>query len=139
MILLNAILSSVQKISKIIKQSAKLVINLRPGQKPLLDEATEATSDQKYLSLDHKEGETSDSSELETNPGKKLTDTIAKSNQIGIVNRTRSKQTEKLKFKIKKLLSEPKTVQVKKDGQVIKTITANRKAYYLVGTKTKQY
>ena len=41
---------------------------------------------------------------------RKLTDAIAKSNQIEIVNKTRKKQTEKPKFKIKKLLPEPKTV-----------------------------
>ena len=66
----KALISSVQKISKIIKQSAKLVINLWPGQKPLLDERTEATSDQQSLSPDHKDDQTSDSSELDTNPGK---------------------------------------------------------------------
>ena len=65
-ILLNANLSSVQKISKIIKQSAKLVINPWPGQTPLLDEAT---LDQKSLCLDRKEDQTSDSLQLETNPG----------------------------------------------------------------------
>ena len=64
----------------------------------------------------------------------RLTDAIAKSYQIQIVNRTRKKRTEKKKFKIKKLLHEPKSVQIKKDGQVIKTITANRKAYYFDGT-----
>ena len=49
-----------------IKQSAKLVINLWPGQKSLLDR----TTDQKYLCLDRNEDQTSDSLELETNPGK---------------------------------------------------------------------
>ena len=70
---------------------------------------------------------------------RKLTDAIGKSNQIEIVNRTRNKRTEKPKFKIKKLLPEPKTVQIKKDGQIIKTITANRKSYYFDGIKTKRY
>ena len=69
---------------------------------------------------------------------KKLTDAIAKSNQIEIVNRTKKKRTEKPKFKIKKLLSEPKTVQIKKDGQIIKTITANRKSYDFDGVKAKR-
>ena len=45
-ILLNANLSSAKKITKIIKQSAKLVINLWPGQKSLLD----GTTDQQSLS-----------------------------------------------------------------------------------------
>ena len=39
-ILLNANLSSAKKTTKIIKQSAKLVINLWPGQKQLLHETT---------------------------------------------------------------------------------------------------
>ena len=39
-ILLNANLSSAKKITKITKQTAKLVINLWPGQKQLLDETT---------------------------------------------------------------------------------------------------
>ena len=69
----------------------------------------------------------------------KLTDAIAKSNQTEIVNTARNKRTEKPKFKIKKLLPEPKTVQIKKDGQMIKMITANRKSYYFDGIKTKQY
>ena len=54
-ILLNANLSSAKKITKIIKQSAKLVINLWPGQKRLLDE----TADQQSLFQDHKEDQTS--------------------------------------------------------------------------------
>ena len=65
-ILLNANLSSAKKTTKIIKQSAKLVINLWSGQKSLLDR----TTDQKYLCLDRNEDQTSDSLELETNPGK---------------------------------------------------------------------
>ena len=60
----------------------------------------------------------------------KLTDTIAKSDQIQTVNRTKRMRTEKPKFKIKKLLPEPKTVQIKKDGQTVKTINVNRKSYY---------
>ena len=70
---------------------------------------------------------------------RKLTDAIAKSNQIEIVNRTRKKRTEKPKFKIKKLLPEPKTVQIKKDGQTVKTIYANRKSYYFDGIKARLY
>ena len=54
-ILLNANLSSAKKITKIIKQSAKLVINLWPGQKRLLDGAT----DQQSLFQNHKEDRTS--------------------------------------------------------------------------------
>ena len=53
-ILLNANLSSAKKISKIIKQSAKLVINLWPGQKRSLD----GTTDQQSLFQDHKEDRT---------------------------------------------------------------------------------
>ena len=63
----------------------------------------------------------------------RLTDTIAKSDQIQIVNRTKRKRMEKPKFKVKKLLPEPKTVQIKKDRQTVKTITANRKLYYFDG------
>ena len=70
---------------------------------------------------------------------RKLTDAIVKSDQVQTVNRTRKKRTEKPKFKIKKLLPEQKTVQVKKDGQTIKTITANRKSYYFDGVKAKRY
>ena len=54
-ILLNANLSSAKKITKIIKQSAKLVINLRPGQKRLQD----GTTGQLSLFQDHKEDRTS--------------------------------------------------------------------------------
>ena len=43
-ILLNANLSSAKKITKIIKRSAKLVINLWPGQKRLLDGTTDQQS-----------------------------------------------------------------------------------------------
>ena len=50
-ILLNANLSSTKKITKIIKQSTKHVINLWPGQKRLLDR----TTDQQSLFQDHKE------------------------------------------------------------------------------------
>ena len=70
---------------------------------------------------------------------RKLTDAIAKSNQIEIVNRTRKKRTEKPKFKVKKLLPEPKTVQIKKDGQTVKTINVNRKSYYFEGIKARLY
>ena len=54
-ILLNANLSSAKKIAKIIKQSAKLVIKIWPGQKRLLD----GTTDQQSLFQDHKEDPTS--------------------------------------------------------------------------------
>ena len=57
-ILLNAKLSSAKKITKMIKQSAKLVINLWPGQKSLLDGSGEATK-QESLFQDHKEDQTS--------------------------------------------------------------------------------
>ena len=70
---------------------------------------------------------------------KTLTDAIAKSDQTQIVNRTKRKQTEKPKFKIKKLLPESKTVQIKKDGQTIKTINLNRKSYYFDGIKARRY
>ena len=69
----------------------------------------------------------------------RLTDTIAKSDQIQIVNRTKRKRMEKPKFKVKKLLPEPKTVQIKKDGQTVKTITANRKSCYFDGIKARRY
>ena len=46
---------------------------------------------------------------------RKLTDAIAKSDQIQIVNRTRKKRMEKPKFKKKKLLPESKTVQINTD------------------------
>ena len=65
-ILLNANLSSAKKITKIIKESAKLVINLWSGQKSMLD----GTTDQKSLCLDRREDQTSESSERETNRGK---------------------------------------------------------------------
>ena len=65
-ILLNANLSSAKKITKIIKQSAKLVINLWPGQKSLLD----GTTEQKSLCQDHREDQTSEKLESETNHGK---------------------------------------------------------------------
>ena len=58
-ILLNANLSSAKKITKIIKQSGKLVINLWPGQKSLLD----GTTDQKSLYQDRREDQTPDSLE----------------------------------------------------------------------------
>ena len=66
LILLNANLTSAKKITKIIKQSTKLAINLWPGQKQLLDEMT----DQQYLCQDRREDQTSDSLEPETNAGK---------------------------------------------------------------------
>ena len=107
----NANLTSAKKITIIIKQTAKLVINLSPGQKSLLDEKTL----QQSLYQDHRKDETSES--LEPNHGKEnKTDAIEKSDQIRIVNRTKRKRTEKPKFKIKKLLPEPKTVQIKKHG-----------------------
>ena len=65
-ILLNANLSSAKKITKIIRQSAKLVLNLWPGQKSVLDR----TTDQKSLYQDRREDQTSDSLEPETNHGK---------------------------------------------------------------------
>ena len=69
----------------------------------------------------------------------RLTDAVVKSDQIQIVNRTKRKRTEKPKFKIKKLLPEPKTVQIKKNGQTVKTINVNRKSYYFDGIKARQY
>ena len=63
-----------------------------------------------------------------------LTDTIAKSDQIKIVNRTK-----KPRFKIEKLLPERRIVQIKKDGQVEKTINAHRKSYYFNGVQGKRY
>ena len=57
-ILLNANLTSAKKITKIIKQSTKLVINLWPGQKSLLDSSGEVTK-QESLFQDNKEGQTS--------------------------------------------------------------------------------
>ena len=45
---------------------------------------------------------------------RELTDAIAKSDQIQIVNRR--KRTQKPRFKIKKLLPERKIFQIKKDG-----------------------
>ena len=65
---------------------------------------------------------------------RQLTDTIARSNQTKIVNRTK-----KPRFKIKKLLPERKIVQIKKDGQVVKTINVHRKSYYFNGVKAKRY
>ena len=53
--LLNANLSSAKKITKIIKQSDKLVTNLWPGQKQLLDEVTK----QESSSQDRREVQTS--------------------------------------------------------------------------------
>ena len=70
---------------------------------------------------------------------RKLTDAIAKSDQIQIVNKTRKKRMEKPKFKIKKVLPEPKTVQIIKDGQTVKTINVNRKSYYFDGLKARRY
>ena len=57
-ILLNANLTSAKKITKIIKQSAKVVINLWPGQKSLLDSSGKTTK-QESLFQDHKENQTS--------------------------------------------------------------------------------
>ena len=65
---------------------------------------------------------------------RQTTDAIAKSTQLKIVNRTK-----KPSFKIKKLLPEPKTVQIRKNGQAIKNINVHRKSYYFNGTKTNQY
>ena len=65
---------------------------------------------------------------------RQMTDAIAKSTQLKIVNRTK-----KSSFKIKKILQEPKTVQIRKNGQAIKDINVHRKSYYFNGTKTKQY
>ena len=130
-IFLNANLSSAKKITKIIKQSAKLVINLWPGQKSLLD----GTTDQRPQG-----GPNIRELRARGKPWKrKLTDAIAKSNQIEIVNRTKRKQTEKPKFKVKTLLLEPKTVQIKKDGQTVKTINVNRKSHDFDGIKVRRY
>ena len=65
-ILLNANLSSPKKITKIIKQSAKLIINLWLGQKSPLDKKM---TDQQSLCQDHSEDQTSESLEPETNHG----------------------------------------------------------------------
>ena len=65
---------------------------------------------------------------------RQLTDTIARSNQLKIVNRTK-----KPRFKIKKLIRERKIVQIKKDGQVVKTINVHRKSYCFNGVKAKRY
>ena len=70
---------------------------------------------------------------------RKLTDAIAKSDQIQIVNRTKRKRREKPKFNIKNLLPEPKTVQIKKDEQTVKTINVNRKFYYFDRIKSRRY
>ena len=66
-ILLNTNLSSAKKITKIIKQSTKLIINLWPGQKSLLDKKS---MDQKSLCQDRREDQTSESLEPETNHGR---------------------------------------------------------------------
>ena len=66
-IMLNANLTSAKKITKIIKQSAKLVINLWPGQKSLLERTT---ADQQSLCQDRREDQTSECLEMETNHGK---------------------------------------------------------------------
>ena len=131
-ILLNANLTSAKKITKIIKQSAKLVINLWPGQKSLLDGSGEATK-QESLFQDHKEDQTSQTVS-ETDTIANLTDAIAKSTQLKIVDRMK-----KTRFKIKKLLPQRKTVQIKKNGQVVKTMSVHRKSYYFNGNKAKQY
>ena len=65
---------------------------------------------------------------------RQLTDAIAGSNQIKIVNRTK-----KPRFKIKKLLPERRIVQIKKDGQVVKTRNVHRKSDYFNGVKAKHY
>ena len=65
---------------------------------------------------------------------RQLSDAIAKSTQLRIVNRT-----EKPRFKIKKLLPQQKTVHIKKNGQVVKTIRVHRKSYHFNGNKAKQY
>ena len=65
---------------------------------------------------------------------RQLIDAIAKSTQLKIVNRTK-----KNRFKIKKLLPERKTVQIKKDGWLIKEINVHRKTFYFNGIKAKQY
>ena len=70
---------------------------------------------------------------------RKLTDAIVKSDQIEIVNRAKRKQMGKPKFKVKKLLPELKTVQIKKDGQTVETINVNRKSYYFDGIKARRY
>ena len=65
---------------------------------------------------------------------RQLTDTIARSDQIKIVN-----ITKKLRFKLKKLLREGRIVQIKKDEQVGKIINVHRKSYYFNGVKAKRY
>ena len=65
---------------------------------------------------------------------RQLTDAIASSGKIKIVNRTK-----KPRFKIKKLLPERRIVQIKKDGQVVKTINVHRKSFDFNGIKAKHY
>ena len=65
----------------------------------------------------------------------KLTGTIAKSDQIQTVNRTKRKRTEKPTTRTKN----KKDVQIKKDGQTLKTINVNRKSYYFDGVKARRY
>ena len=65
---------------------------------------------------------------------RQLTDTIARSNQIKIVSRTK-----KTRFKIKTLIRERKLVKIKKDGQVVETINVHRKSYCFNGVKAKRY
>ena len=65
---------------------------------------------------------------------RQVTDAIARSDQIKIVNRTK-----KPRLKIKKLLPKRKIFQIKKDGQVVKTINVHRKSYYFNGVKAKRY
>ena len=62
------------------------------------------------------------------------TDAIARSDQVKIVNKTK-----KPRFKIKKLLPERRIVQIKRYGQVVKTINVNRKSFYFNGVKAKRY
>ena len=65
---------------------------------------------------------------------RQLADAIANSGLIKIVNRAR-----KPRFKIKELIPERKTVQIRKNGQVVKNINVNRKSYYFDGVKAKCY
>ena len=63
---------------------------------------------------------------------RQLTDAIANSRKIKIVNRTK-----KPRFKINKLLLERKIVQIKKDGQLVKTINVHMKSFYFNVVKAK--
>ena len=153
-ILLNANLSSAKIISKVIKQSVKLVLSI--WQKQGLDKVTKAeptaaieteqTQDTKTMARTKTTPRRGNDSRIfvprpqntlnitDRVRDRQLTDITANSGQIKIVNRN-----IKPRFKIKKLILERKTVQIKKNGQVVKTINVNRKSYYFDGVKAKRY